>query len=64
SNKKESITGTIKSETKKALLIQFNNGSEVWVPKSGIHSEFNSKKDIIQKFTIDSWILEKNKIVS
>ncbi|UCC19514.1 MAG: hypothetical protein JSV62_15660 [Promethearchaeota archaeon] len=64
SNKKKSISGAIKNETNKAVLIQFDNGSEVWVPKSGIHSEFNSSKNIIQKFTIDSWILDKNKIVS
>ena len=62
--KKRHITGAIKGETTKALLIQFNDGSEIWVPKSTIHCDFNNTKDIIQNFTIDGWILEKNKIVS
>ena len=63
-NKKKKVAGSIKGETDKALLIQFDNGSEVWVPKSTIHSDFHNKKNLIQKFTIDSWILKKNKIVS
>jgi len=62
--KKKNIAGAIKGETNKALLIQFDDGSEVWIPKSTIHSEFNNTKNLNQKFTIDSWILEKNKIVS
>ncbi len=64
SKKKKSITGTIKGETDKALLIQFDTGSEVWIPKSTIHSQFNNTKNLNQKFMIDSWILDKNKIVS
>jgi len=58
------IVGSIKSETSKALLIQFNNGSEVWIPKSTVHSGFNNIKDLVQDFTIDSWILKKNKVIS
>ncbi len=58
------ITGTIKGETDKALLIQFDNEAEVWIPKSTIHSGFNNTKNLVQKFTIDSWILKKNKVVS
>ncbi|MFX0134089.1 MAG: hypothetical protein ACFFDN_10640 [Candidatus Hodarchaeota archaeon] len=64
SNKIESIDGSIKSETEKALLIQFDNGIEVWIPKSTIHSGFDNSKNILQKFTIDGWILKKNKIIS
>jgi hypothetical protein len=62
--KKKSICGIIKGETNKALLILFDNDSEVWIPKSTIHSQFNNTKNLNQKFMIDSWILEKNKIVS
>ncbi|NVM37235.1 MAG: hypothetical protein HWN81_16680 [Candidatus Lokiarchaeota archaeon] len=58
------ITGTIKGETDKALLIQFDNEAEVWIPKSTIHSGFNNAKNLVQKFSIDSWILIKNKIES
>ncbi|MFX1600655.1 MAG: hypothetical protein ACFFB6_08675, partial [Promethearchaeota archaeon] len=64
SSKKRNINGSIKGETDKALLIQFDNMSEVWIPKSTIHSGFNNTKNIIQNFTIDSWILRKNKIAS
>lgn len=58
------ITGTIKGETDKALLIQFENEAEVWIPKSTIHSGFNKAKNLVQKFSIDSWILIKNRVVS
>ena len=58
------VNGIIKSETNKALLIQFNNGTEIWIPKSRIHSSFDKNKNENQKFMIDNWILEKNKVVS
>ena len=60
----EDIVGTIKGETDKALLIQFENEVEVWIPKSIIHSGFNNSKNLVQKFSIDSWILKKNKVLS
>jgi hypothetical protein len=59
----KNINGSIKRETDKALLIQFDNGAEIWIPKSKIHSGFNNTKNILQKFSIDSWILSKNKII-
>lgn len=62
-NTKE-LNGSIKSETEKALLIQFENNSELWIPKSTIHSKFNNTKKVVQNFMIDSWILKKNKIIS
>ncbi|MFX0024530.1 MAG: hypothetical protein ACFE9S_19605 [Candidatus Hermodarchaeota archaeon] len=58
------VKGSIKKETNKALLIQFDNNIEIWIPKSKIRSGFENTKDIIQKFIIDSWILNKNKIIS
>lgn len=58
------VRGSIKKETNKALLIQFENKAEIWIPKSKIHSGFENAKDITQKFSIDSWILSKNKIIS
>lgn len=60
----EDIVGTVKGETDKALLIQFENEVEVWIPKSRIHSGFNNSKNLVQKFSIDSWILKKNKVLS
>jgi hypothetical protein len=64
SSKIRKVNGSIKNETEKALLIQFDNGIEVWIPKSTIHSGFNNSKNISQNFTIDGWILKKNKIIS
>ncbi|MDX1798104.1 MAG: hypothetical protein R3255_05605 [Candidatus Lokiarchaeia archaeon] len=62
--KVKSVSGSIKKETNKALLIQFENNAEIWIPKSKIHSGFENVKDITQKFSIDGWILNKNKIIS
>ncbi|MFX1327645.1 MAG: hypothetical protein ACFE91_05805 [Promethearchaeota archaeon] len=60
----KNVKGAIKGVSNKALLIQFENGIEVWIPKSTIHSEFNDIKNLTQSFNIDSWVLEKNKISS
>jgi len=62
SKKISQITGTLKGETAKALLINFETGQELWIPKSTIHSDYQSEKNINQKFVIDNWILKKNKI--
>ncbi len=60
----KSVIGSIKKETIKALLIQFDNGAEIWIPKSKIHSGFDNTKNLVQNFSIDSWILSKNKFIS
>jgi len=60
--KTRSIEGVIKGETAKALLIDFNTGTETWIPKSTIHSPFTSQKDLRQTFMIDQWVLKKNQI--
>ncbi len=57
------IKGVIEGETEKALLIQFNEEKEVWIPKSIIRSDYNtSVKDSTQDFLIDNWILKRNNI--
>jgi len=56
------INGVIEGETEKALLIQFNNDKEIWIPKSVIRSNYDSSNDISQNFIIDNWILKKNNI--
>ncbi len=61
--KRSQITGSLKGETAKALLILFESGQELWIPKSTIHSDFSSDKNIQQNFLIDNWILKKNKII-
>jgi len=57
------IKGVIEGETEKALLIQFNEDKEVWIPKSIIRSEYDtSVKVSTQNFLIDNWILKRNNI--
>lgn len=56
------LEGRCSSETQKALLIAFEGKKEIWVPKSTIRSSFDPESDDIQKFEIDTWILEKNNL--
>lgn len=58
------MSGKIKKQTDKALLIEFSNGIEAWIPKSKIHNQFSQEPDIFQTFTIDQWLLEKNNVIS
>ncbi|UCC19870.1 MAG: hypothetical protein JSV62_00925 [Promethearchaeota archaeon] len=58
------IDAIIKVESPKALLITLDSGEEFWVPKSTIHSNYNtSEKKKSQKFIVDKWIIEKYKIL-
>lgn len=58
------IKAKIKVESPKALLITLDSGVEFWIPKSTIHSEYNvDDKNSLQEFTVDKWIIEKNKIL-
>lgn len=61
-NKETEIKGILKGETAKALLIEFN-GKENWIPKSTIRS-WKLDKDVEQKLIIDTWVLEKNKVIA
>ena len=55
------ISGSIKAESGKALLIEeTNTGAETWFPKSTIHSEYKPKKDLNQRFQIEDWIVKRN----
>ncbi|MHA1291619.1 MAG: hypothetical protein ACTSQJ_02995 [Promethearchaeota archaeon] len=61
---KSNLKGIIIEETEKALLIRIQSGREFWLPKSTIHSNYLSKKNIDQNFLIDDWVLKRNKILS
>jgi len=52
------ITGTIKFQTKKAILLELSSGEEKWVPKSVIQSLFKSWGKNEQTFYLDSWFFE------
>lgn len=57
------INGRIKGDTKKALLIEFGENIEEWVPRSTIHSDYDSRSKDIQQFEIDEWLLTKKNII-
>ena len=63
-NDMSNINGTISGETHKALLIDFNAGKKIWIPKSTIHCPYIPKQNLAQKFLIDNWVLKRNKIIS
>ncbi|MFW9936565.1 MAG: hypothetical protein ACFFD5_02890 [Candidatus Thorarchaeota archaeon] len=56
------LNGKISKETNKAVLIKFESGKEIWIPKSSIHCHYIPRKNLMQKFLIDNWILKRNKI--
>ncbi|MBD3213798.1 MAG: hypothetical protein GF311_14410 [Candidatus Lokiarchaeota archaeon] len=56
------INGVLKRSTNKALLLEFPNEKEAWIPKSTIHNAFNDQATNSQLFLIDNWVLEKNSI--
>jgi hypothetical protein len=58
------LAGACEGETEKALLIAFEGNKAIWVPKSTIHSDFDSESKKAQKFEIDTWILKKNKVIT
>lgn len=62
SSETKHISGAIKGETDKALLINFKEGQEIWVPKSTIHSDYNTESKVPQTFLIDDWVLKRNSI--
>lgn len=57
-----SINAVVQRATQKAILLQFQNGQEVWIPKSTIHNEIYEQKGVSQSFLIDTWVLENNNI--
>lgn len=56
------IDGSIQAETENAMLINFKDKSEVWVPKSIIRSTNTPEKNLNQTFLIDTWFLKKQNL--
>jgi hypothetical protein len=55
------IQAKIKVESPKALLIDLENGQEFWIPKSTVHSEYDTQeREQYQLFKVEKWIVEKN----
>lgn len=62
SNKTTKLQGKITGTSEKALLLMFGNNTEVWIPRSSVHSNYDATNQDLQEFTIENWILEKNNI--
>jgi len=63
STRYQKIIATVKRETKKALLLLFKTGQEVWIPKSSIKSNYLPNNEISQTFVIEKWLIAKNDII-
>ena len=58
------IKAKIKVESPKALLITLESGEEYWIPKSTVHSVYDvNNKEMLQKFVVDKWIIEKHEVL-
>ena len=58
------IKATIKVESPKALLIMLESGEEYWILKSTVHSVYDvNNKEMLQKFVVDKWIIEKHEVL-
>ena len=56
------IEGKVINQTDKAVLINFEDKTEVWIPKSTIHSPYNITISSSQLFMIENWVLKKNNL--
>ncbi len=61
-NETATVEGICEGKTDKALLILFDSGKQIWIPKSTIRSEFDQESSNMQQFTIDTWVLKKNEV--
>ena len=61
-NETATVGGICEGKTEKALLIHFESGKQIWIPKSTIRSEFDPESSNTQQFTIDTWVLKKNEV--
>ena len=61
-NETAELKGICEGKTEKALLILFESGKQIWIPKSTIRSEFDQESSATQDFTIDTWVLKKNEV--
>ena len=57
------VSARVKKYTEKALLLVFGSGSEIWIPPSTIHNDYDEKnKSNFQNFLIDTWIFKKRQV--
>jgi len=56
------IEGKVINQTDKAVLINFKEKTEAWIPKSTIHSYYSNLDTSSQLFLIENWVLKKNKL--
>ncbi len=56
------VTAKIKMDRLKALLLEFQDSTEKWFPKSTVEETYNASDNNFQTFSIQQWVLEKNGI--
>ena len=56
------IEGKVINQTDKAVLINFKDKTEIWIPKSTIHSYYSNLDTSSQIFMIENWVLKKNNL--
>ena len=56
------IEGKVINQTDKAVLINFKDKTEIWIPKSAIHSYYSNLDTSSQLFMIENWVLKKNNL--
>jgi len=57
------VSAQVRKYTEKALLLAFGSGSEIWIPRSTIHNDYDEKnKSNFQNFLIDTWIFKKRQV--
>ena len=61
-NETAELKGICEGNTEKAVLILFDNGKQIWIPKSTIRSENDLESSNRQPFVIDIWVLKKNEV--
>lgn len=56
------VEGKVINQTDKAVLINFEDKTKVWIPKSTIHSPYSTTISSSQLFMIENWVLKKNNL--
>ncbi len=58
------MSAKIKAASEKALLLEFQNRVEAWIPLSTIHNQFApDMTQIFQEFFIDKWVLKNKGVI-
>lgn len=54
--------GEIEVTTNKAILVNLTNGDQLWIPKSQIIEQRETRHEKLYEFVITEWFAKKNKL--